>query len=151
CVALSIFHVYTAGFGLLNEVMHRTIHLTFVMGLVFLVFPRRRADPTRRLWIDSAIFGTFYLYIIYDLVRALPASGLTYAFAAAMVGLTILTLPIKGRGIPGSKVALRDWLFAGLGAGFSLYLVVFFRDGFIANIGSPRPHEYMMCVIAIVI
>src|SRR5690554_2951258 len=69
CVALSIFHVYTAGFGLLNEVMHRTIHLTFVMGLVFLVFPRRRADPTRQLWIDSAIFGTFYLYIIYDLVR----------------------------------------------------------------------------------
>lgn len=150
CVALSVFHLYTAGFGLLNEVMHRTIHLTFVMGLVFLVFPRRRADPTRRLWIDSAIFGTFYLYIIYDLVRALPASGLTYAFAAAMVGLTILTLPIKGRGLPGSKVALRDWLFAGLGAGFSLYLVVFFQDVFIVNVGSPRPQEYMMGLIAIV-
>ena len=150
CVTLSIFHVYTAGFGLLNEVTHRTIHLTFVMGLVFLVFPRRRAEPTRRLWIDSAIFGTFYLYIIYDLVRALPPTALTYLFAAAMVGLTILTLPIKGRGLPGSKVALRDWAFAILGAGFSLYLVVFFRDVFITNVGSPRPQEYMMGLIAII-
>ncbi|MGJ5617848.1 TRAP transporter permease [Sulfitobacter sp. MF3-043] len=150
CVTLSLFHVYTAGFGLLNEVTHRTIHLTFVMGLVFLVFPRRRAEPTRRLWIDSAIFGTFYLYIIYDLVRALPPTALTYAFAAAMVLLTVLTLPIKGRGLPGSKVALRDWLFAILGAGFSLYLVVFFRDVFIENVGSPRPQEYMMGFIAIV-
>ena len=150
CVTLSLFHVYTAGFGLLNEVTHRTIHLTFVMGLVFLVFPRRRAEPTRRLWIDSAIFGAFYLYIIYDLVRALPPTTLTYAFAAAMVLLTVLTLPIKGRGLPGSKVALRDWLFAILGAGFSLYLVVFFRDVFIENVGSPRPQEYMMGFIAIV-
>ena len=42
---LSLFHVYTAGFGLLNEVMHRTVHLSFVLGLVFLVFPRRQ--PSR--------------------------------------------------------------------------------------------------------
>ncbi len=150
CVALSVFHVYTAGFGLLNEVTHRTIHLTFVMGLVFLVFPRRRATPTRRLWIDSAIFGTFYLYIIYDLVSALEPSALTYVFGAAMVLLTVLTLPIKGRGVAGSEVALRDWLFAILGAGFSLYLVVFFKDVFITNVGSPRPQEYMMGLIAIV-
>jgi len=149
-VSLSMFHVYTAGFGLLNEVTHRTIHLTFVMGLLFIVFPRRRAEPTPRLWIDSAIFGVFYLYIIYDLARALPPSGLTYAFAAAMIGLTVLTLPIKGRGLPGSQVALRDWLFAILGAGFSLYLVVFFRDVFITNVGSPRPQEYMFGLIAII-
>ena len=41
-VALSIFHYYTAGFGLLSEVMHRGIHLSFVLGLVFLVFPFTR-------------------------------------------------------------------------------------------------------------
>jgi TRAP transporter 4TM/12TM fusion protein len=41
-VALSVFHYYTAGFGLLSEVMHRGIHLSFVLGLVFLVFPFTR-------------------------------------------------------------------------------------------------------------
>ncbi|TZG32937.1 TRAP transporter permease [Agrobacterium sp. B1(2019)] len=41
-IALSIFHYYTAGFGLLSEVMHRGIHLSFVLGLIFLVFPVSR-------------------------------------------------------------------------------------------------------------
>ena len=38
-VVLSLFHYYTAGFGLLPEMDHRGIHLSFVLGLVFLVFP----------------------------------------------------------------------------------------------------------------
>ncbi len=38
-VALSIFHYYTAGFGLLQEMTHRGIHLSMVLALVFLVFP----------------------------------------------------------------------------------------------------------------
>ena len=38
-IALSLFHYYTAGFGLLQEMVHRGIHLSFVLSLVFLVFP----------------------------------------------------------------------------------------------------------------
>ncbi|CAN7682126.1 TRAP transporter permease [Neorhizobium sp. LjRoot104] len=41
-IALSLFHYYTAGFGLLSEVLHRGIHLSFVLGLIFLVFPFSR-------------------------------------------------------------------------------------------------------------
>ncbi len=37
-LALSCFHYYTAGFGLLEETTHRGIHLAFVIGLIFLVF-----------------------------------------------------------------------------------------------------------------
>ncbi|HUE47524.1 MAG TPA: TRAP transporter permease [Aestuariivirgaceae bacterium] len=36
--ALSAFHYYTAGFGLLREVTHRGVHMAFVLGLIFLVF-----------------------------------------------------------------------------------------------------------------
>jgi TRAP transporter 4TM/12TM fusion protein len=36
--ALSAFHYYTAGFGLLRETTHRGIHMAFVLGLIFLVF-----------------------------------------------------------------------------------------------------------------
>lgn len=38
-VTLSIFHYYTAGFGLLAETMHRSVHMAFVLSLIFLVFP----------------------------------------------------------------------------------------------------------------
>jgi len=37
-VALSTFHYYTAGFGILREATHRGIHMAFVLGLIFLVF-----------------------------------------------------------------------------------------------------------------
>lgn len=43
-LALSAFHYYTAGFGLLRETTHRGIHLAFVLGLIFLVFSARRSD-----------------------------------------------------------------------------------------------------------
>jgi TRAP transporter 4TM/12TM fusion protein len=42
-VVLSLFHYYTAGFGLLQEVTHRGVHLAFVLGLIFVVFPHRKA------------------------------------------------------------------------------------------------------------
>ena len=32
-MALSLFHYYTAGFGLLRETTHRGIHMAFVLGL----------------------------------------------------------------------------------------------------------------------
>ena len=45
-IALSCFHYYTAGFGLLRETTHRGVHLAFVLGLIFLVFAgsKKHAD-----------------------------------------------------------------------------------------------------------
>src|SRR5262245_11527938 len=48
-LALSSFHYYTAGFGLLPEATHRGIHLSFVLGLIFLVFSARRSRSTEPL------------------------------------------------------------------------------------------------------
>ncbi len=41
-IVLSCFHYYTAGFGLLREATHRGVHMAFVLGLIFLVFPLRK-------------------------------------------------------------------------------------------------------------
>lgn len=52
-VALSCFHYYTAGFGLLQEVTHRGVHLAFVLGLIFLVFSaskKAQAEPVAHSW-----------------------------------------------------------------------------------------------------
>jgi len=42
-IVLSCFHYYTAGFGLLREATHRGTHMAFVLSLIFLVFPLRKA------------------------------------------------------------------------------------------------------------
>jgi len=53
-IALSCFHYYTAGFGLLREATHRGVHLAFVLGLIFLVFGLTRVPADRgpaRSWL----------------------------------------------------------------------------------------------------
>ena len=54
-IVLSCFHYYTAGFGLLRETTHRGVHLAFVLGLVFLVFPARKSmleKARRHAWLS---------------------------------------------------------------------------------------------------
>jgi TRAP transporter 4TM/12TM fusion protein len=74
-LALSLFHYYTAGFGLLAEVTHRGIHLAFVIGLIFLVFSARPKDnktmpvasALRPLGIGLVDWGLFFAAIVSSL------------------------------------------------------------------------------------
>ncbi|MGZ2259056.1 TRAP transporter permease [Roseobacter sp. A03A-229] len=45
-VAMSVYHFYASGFGLIRELLHRGIHLSFVLGLVYLLFGWRGAQGT---------------------------------------------------------------------------------------------------------
>ncbi|MEZ5870815.1 MAG: TRAP transporter fused permease subunit [Nitratireductor sp.] len=45
-VAMSVYHFYASGFGLMRELTHRGIHISFVLGLTFLLFSWRRSDGT---------------------------------------------------------------------------------------------------------
>ncbi|MDQ2149122.1 TRAP transporter permease [Alcaligenaceae bacterium C4P045] len=58
-VTLSIFHYYTAGFGLLREATHRGVHLAFVLSLIFLVFGFSKAhyerEPRHTWWTPGGV------------------------------------------------------------------------------------------------
>jgi len=59
CIILALFHIYTAGFGVLQEWKHRCFHLSFVLSLIFLVYPTRKV-PLKHLtltWIYEIIFS----------------------------------------------------------------------------------------------
>ena len=43
-VAMSLYHYYAAGFGLVRELIHRGIHISFVLGLIFIVFGATRRE-----------------------------------------------------------------------------------------------------------
>ena len=75
-ILLSAFHYYTAGFGLLQEVTHRGVHLAFVLGLIFLVFPHRARllqQPARHTalapgnvpWFDWLLAVAIALSVLY--------------------------------------------------------------------------------------
>jgi TRAP transporter 4TM/12TM fusion protein len=74
-VALSVFHYYTAGFGIMTEHWHKAIHLAAVLGLIFLMFPGGRLSLGPRIggvpafdWLlaGAVIAAAIYLPVIFD-------------------------------------------------------------------------------------
>ena len=153
CVMLSLFHVYTAGFGLLNEVMHRTVHLSFVLGLVFLVFPRRQPTRMGIAWGFGICFALFYLFLAWQLTDRFQADLPVWGAPALMVMvlfLAVTALPVEFLKGKGDRLSFSDWPLAIAAAGISLYLIVFFKQIFIENIGFPQIEEYVMGLLAII-
>ncbi|MFH1756908.1 MAG: TRAP transporter fused permease subunit [Pseudomonadota bacterium] len=50
CIILALFHIYTAGFGVLQEWKHRCFHLSFVLSLIYLVYPTRKIKIKNLGW-----------------------------------------------------------------------------------------------------
>lgn len=158
-VTLSSFHVYTAGFGLLDEIKHRSFHLALVLGLIFLVFPRPQLPARRRqaasAWAWSLAFAAFYVYLGWDLVGSLKASGQLegsgLAFLALVSFFAAISLPLGAFGGHGDKPGWIDWPLAAGAAAISLYFLVFFDDVFIRRVGNPIAQDYMMGVLAIIL
>ena len=151
-VGLSAWHYYTAGFGLENEIAHRAIHLTVVLGLCFLVFPRQKRLPGPWEWISSLVLIAFYLMLGFRLLAAISdpippmAQGI---FIAVLLSIAGLSLPFKAFDGSHTRIPIRDWIFAALASGFSLYLLVNFQHIFIERPGEHTPIDLMVGVIAI--
>src|SRR4030066_234208 len=64
CIILALFHIYTAGFGVLQEWKHRCFHLSFVLSLIFLVYPTRKVKIGNLGW-------TWAYEVIYSLMAGL--------------------------------------------------------------------------------
>jgi TRAP transporter 4TM/12TM fusion protein len=99
-VALSVFHYYTAGYGILTEHWHKAVHLAAVLGLIFLLFPTRRALPGPEIggvpvidWLLAALVvaATIYLPLVFDELTFRIGSPNTtdVLFGTAMVVLTL--------------------------------------------------------------
>jgi TRAP transporter 4TM/12TM fusion protein len=152
-VGLAAWHYYTAGFGLHNEVAHRAIHLTVVLGLCFLVFPRPKRLPGPWEWIISLGLAVFYLLLGWGLMTSpvgeeVPLSA-QLVFGGVLLAIAALSLPLKAYDGSHRHIPLRDWIFAVAASGFSLYLVVFFQDIFIERPGHHSALDLMIGVIAI--
>jgi len=78
-IILSLFHIYTAGFGVLQEWRHRAFHLAFVLPLVFFVYAMKKEVHKEKK------------HLIYDVLYAASASIFNTA-----IFREILTLSFSG-------------------------------------------------------
>ncbi|MBL3572182.1 MAG: TRAP transporter permease [Synergistaceae bacterium] len=96
-VGLSLFHFYTAGFGLLLAIKQRTFHLGVVLFLVFTLYPMSdKASKTKTPWYDWILaalsaYGCFYLIINFDalLMRAGLPTQMDVIMGFVTVGLLL--------------------------------------------------------------
>lgn len=71
-IILSLFHLYTAGFGLLLSMKQRVIHWALILTLLFLYFPATGKSPRYRpsildfLFIVCSVVSLIYLLINYE-------------------------------------------------------------------------------------
>lgn len=122
-VALSCFHYYTAGFGLLRETTHRGVHMAFVLGLIFLVFPRNKrafASPARVGWhspggvpltdwllaIGCAVSVLYIPYIFDDLAFRVGNPGVVDVAMGSILFVTLIEATRRSMGWPLPLIAI---------------------------------------------
>ncbi|MDI9571207.1 MAG: TRAP transporter permease [Pseudomonadota bacterium] len=111
CVVHSVFHVYTAGFGILQEWRHRAYFLAFTLPLVFFLYTMRKDDhgPRTKFLVYDILFslvaGVFATAIFRELLDlALPST------AGLAAGVFTLLLYFRRRPLTPDSVA--RWLDA---------------------------------------
>jgi TRAP transporter 4TM/12TM fusion protein len=72
-VTLSLFHLYTAGFGTLPMIKQRSVHLGLVLFLVYLLFPASKKHSSRtKITVEAVILAILalvlnaYVYVRFD-------------------------------------------------------------------------------------
>jgi TRAP-type uncharacterized transport system fused permease subunit len=89
-MVLSLFHIYTAGFGVLQEWRHRAFHLAFVLPLVFFLYAMRKeaAAPAKSLLYDlgySVLGATLITTIFRELLSLSAARAVALALLACVL------------------------------------------------------------------
>ena len=134
-IALSCFHYYTAGFGLLQEITHRGVHLAFVLGMIFLVFAFSSASANRDLkssflnpggvplvdWLLAGACALSVLYIPYvfdDLMFRVGNPSNMDVIMGSILFITLLEATRRSMGWPLPLIAIGFTAYALLGPYF---------------------------------
>jgi len=134
-IALSCFHYYTAGFGLLPETTHRGVHLAFVLGLIFLVFAadkKSNDQPPRHGalfiggvplfdWVLALACATAVLYIPWtfnDLAFRIGNPDLADVVFGTILFVTLLEATRRSMGWPLPMIAIGFTVYALAGPHF---------------------------------
>lgn len=126
-IVMSLYHLYTAGFGMIEALRHRAVHLSFALCLIFILFPGSKKGDTKRLpWYDVvlSLLGVAvggYIIVNYEalafragwptdwdtvfgvltIVLVLEATRRALGAALSVVGFVFLAYAYLGPHIPG--------------------------------------------------
>jgi len=92
-ICMSIFHLYTSGFGMLPQMQHRAIHLAFALSLTFFIYPSSDKYREKVPWFDWVVI-VFSLgvgaYLVLDYMNIAMRAGDPLTRDLVLGGFTIL-------------------------------------------------------------
>ena len=107
-VLMSVYHFYASGFGTIRDILHRGIHISFVVSLVFIFYNWKKIDKNTK---DFKVPYLDIIFFIFTIITALYLPLLPPEILASRVGnptsmeifmgsiLIILTLEAARRSI----------------------------------------------------
>ncbi len=108
-ILFSFFQVYTGAFGILPSQLQRSIHLTFVLVLGYLLYPSfKKMSRTRFHWFDVglACTGAFVgLYWVFNYNGLMMRAGSQTTLDIVVGGLAILLVLEGARRVVGTPIA----------------------------------------------
>lgn len=104
---------FMLGFGVFNDTQSRSIHLTFALLLVFLVYPAFRRSPRHYVpYLDLALAlvaaaTSAYLFVFYEQLALRPSNLITQDIVIACIGIPLLLEATRrALGLPLAVIAL---------------------------------------------
>ncbi len=115
CVAMSLFHLYTAGFGALEAMKQRSIHLSFALVIAYLSFPltykRRQQDIPWYDFILALTALTSVLYVFYFYEDLMLRGGKPSALDLGMGAICLVMVLEATRRVVGKPLVVLAGLF----------------------------------------
>lgn len=95
-IVLSLFHLWTAGMGLMPQTIQLSIHLGLILFMVFLLYPGHKQAPRDRIpWYDfllalAAAYAIMYHVIYYNELVMRPGLPTTMDIIVGFIGIALL-------------------------------------------------------------
>ncbi|OPZ40727.1 MAG: Sialic acid TRAP transporter permease protein SiaT [Synergistetes bacterium ADurb.BinA166] len=112
-LAASLFHLYTAAFGLLSAMYQRGVHWMFMGSLIFLIYPATKKRPRDRIdpwdWVLAALVAAGCLNILLNWEAIAMREGMPIAsdiYLGVMMVLLVIEAGRRAMGWPLPAVAI---------------------------------------------
>ena len=115
-VAMSLFHLYTAGFGILLALKQRAIHLGFTLVLIFLLYPFRKQTKDNKIlmtldFIMAVLGAVVTSYLIFNYKALVQRAGLYTKLDYLMAVIAIVLVLEAARRVVGWELPAISGLF----------------------------------------
>ncbi len=115
CVALSLFHLYTAWRGPLVTLVHRAVHTSVVMALVFILYPFNKKSPKKKAsildWSFALLSITLGGYIVLNYNQLVMRAGMPNNMDIVFGFMAILLVLEGARRITGKEITCLAIIF----------------------------------------